>query len=341
MVVGIEEVLVVFGPERLGGLARADDLPVFLARSDRERRDPDVRARPGASRPSTSAASKPPPSVMPTCSYVWIWRCTVSRSASRTTATCSLARAMHHFAQRSPVGRHARGAVAVLQHVAALERAHARQKRASAERILGGQVVLDGGAVGLPGEVSEGEQRLVLAGESESAPEHRVEQALVADLVHRQHEPIGSLAQGDARMSRAAPPGPRGPAARTARETQRRHPERSSRSPLAVRSSTSNGRCDAWPRIHARRRAPHPLEPAPVGDLVPHGLHLGQRSLRRRYRRSRPSTRSVSGVRLDATGSRPALRNGVPAKPVRAIMMRGDTLAGNCKKRNFRPLPRP
>ena len=69
-----------------------------------------------------------------------------------------LARARHDVRARLPVRRDGGVPVAPLQHVAALKCPGSGKKRAAAERILGGQVVLDGHAVGFEGQIGEGEQ---------------------------------------------------------------------------------------------------------------------------------------------------------------------------------------
>ena len=69
-----------------------------------------------------------------------------------------LARARHDVRARLPVRRDRGAPVAPLQHVPALKCAGSGKKRAAAERILGGQVVLDGHAVGLERQIGEGEQ---------------------------------------------------------------------------------------------------------------------------------------------------------------------------------------
>lgn len=84
----------------------------------------------------------------------------------------------------------------------ALQHAGPRQERAATERLLGGEVVLDGGAIRLEREVGEGQERLVLAREGEAAGKDGVEQALVADLVDGERHSPGPIAD---RESEGAP----------------------------------------------------------------------------------------------------------------------------------------
>ena len=138
--------------------------------------------------------------------------------------------------------------------------------------------MLDGGAVGLDGNVGQREERLVLAGEREAAPEHGVEQALVADLVDREDDAVRAVAErqreraterGDGLVPQAREPLGQGGAA-TLDVPVRRH-----RAGLVHLERPVGGLA----QVDAPRGTPHPLILTPVRDRVPHGPHLCQGAL--------------------------------------------------------------
>ena len=200
--------------------------------------------------------------------------------------------------------------------------------------------MLDGRAVGLEREIGEGEERLVLAGEREPAAEDGVEQALVADLVHRQHQPVGTFAEGDregATQRREGLVAQPGESIREGRAAALDIPVGGQRAGL-VHLERAVG-CLA--QEDATLGTPDPLELAPVRDLMSHGLHLGQGRLAHdsedcAHQRG-PFRRPVAGryrvTRHPGTGCRRGQSDDVDS---------GFRLpADNCKKRKIRSLPRP